>query len=498
MKYYLLLSDEKLQADVIFPCIVLRRDNWDDFGFKTTIYLEYYPIKKNHSIRLGITKILERGQISGYTQIPKVFESLDERFCSLGQEESYYKKLHEENLINVLRDLRDVAYSDVYLADFQDEEGYINSLLRFGRADNLIREARLIFDDGEIVLPLNKRDNSFVYSTYIPPSKEKVILNFDFAPDYILPFRCNVLVGENGTGKSILLSKLAVCISGIGGNNEHNKSDFQTKEETKFSDVIVLSYSPFDSFKDVFELNEGKVSQSTVKREFLPYTFFGLRKLRKTKNGENEIILKSHRTIIRELRESFEKVLEMNRLIFLEKIIEQTFLYNLKEPSAINLVSIYEKLSSGQKIVLKIIVDLIGQVRSNNLILFDEPESYLHPQGVSEFFFAINMILDEFDAYSIVATHSPIIVQETPSKYVTILKRRGFNIKPYKPTTETLGQSLNSIITEAFGLSVERKRFYTVFDNLLKEGLDLNAVEKKLGKPLSLNASSYLLSNIEK
>ena len=97
---------------VSLPALVLRRDLWDDFGFKTMFDAYLYPSQTEASIDLGSVKIIKRGQSGGPTEIPESFVQLDESYCSLGQAFSYYEALHglpEELRDSVLFGLRDIA-----------------------------------------------------------------------------------------------------------------------------------------------------------------------------------------------------------------------------------------------------------------------------------------------------------------------------------------------------------------------------------------------------
>ncbi|NMU46807.1 hypothetical protein HKB10_00275, partial [Vibrio parahaemolyticus] len=79
-----------------------------------------------------------------------------------------------------------------------------------------------------------------------------------------------------------------------------------------FGDVHVISYSPFDTFKDISELNGGKVSKNNMNSGLLPYNFYGIRKL-VHRDGEQEVLLKSHAEIKKELTRSYNEILRKNR-----------------------------------------------------------------------------------------------------------------------------------------------------------------------------------------
>ncbi|USN56073.1 MAG: AAA family ATPase [Candidatus Peribacteria bacterium] len=58
----------------------------------------------------------------------------------------------------------------------------------------------------------------------------------------------------------------------------------------------------------------------------------------------------------------------------------------------------------------------------NSLLLFDEPETHLHPNMIFRLMKVLNKILETYDSYAIIATHSAIVIQQIPSKHVMVLK----------------------------------------------------------------------------
>lgn len=55
MRYYLFTSKSKVSEIEEYPAVVLRRDSWDDFGYKTTLELMYYPSQKEGGQAIGPT-----------------------------------------------------------------------------------------------------------------------------------------------------------------------------------------------------------------------------------------------------------------------------------------------------------------------------------------------------------------------------------------------------------------------------------------------------------
>ncbi|MEK5757114.1 AAA family ATPase, partial [Acinetobacter variabilis] len=76
---------------------------------------------------------------------------------------------------------------------------------------------------------------------------------------------------------------------------------------------------------------------------------------------------------------------------------------------------LFGQLSSGHKIVLLILTRLVETVDEATLVLIDEPESHLHPPLLSAFMSALTELLEDRNGVAIIATHSPVVVQEVPS-----------------------------------------------------------------------------------
>lgn len=492
LRYYLFTSKSKVSEISQYPAIVLRRDSWDDFGYKTTLDLTYYSSKDESGKSLGHVKILNKSDEVGYTEFESSeFDCLSDNYCSLGQSVDYYNNIKELNLEHVLEDIKDCAISDVVRDEFINLNGFSSSLLRSSRAEKLLYEAKIIFSS-QVTVPMKSNDDfSFGYIIQLPNSRGVTNIEFDFSEHEILPYRINIIVGKNACGKSQVLSNLALKLSGMA---LESKGKISRKDDSYiFGDVHVISYSPFDTFKDISELNGGKVSKNNMSSGFLPYNFYGIRKLVHI-DGEQEVLLKSHAEIKKELTRSYNEILRKNRRDFLTEILEICLGWSIVIGNPRKVLDKYDYLSSGQKILFKMITDFLSSVEKDDLILIDEPETYLHPQGVSNFYHCLNKLLSYTKSYCILATHSPILIQETPSKYINILSSVGSSIKCKKPSSETLGQGLNSIINEVFKVEFDDLSFFDTLQNFHKEGFSLTKLEEILGNNLDFSARSYYMS----
>lgn len=106
------------------------------------------------------------------------------------------------------------------------------------------------------------------------------------------------------------------------------------------------------------------------------------------------------------------------------------------------------------------IVKLIELVEEKTLVLLDEPEEHLHPPLVSAFIRALSNLLIYRNGVGIIATHSPVIVQEIPKKCVWILRRSGKILINERPEIETFGENLGELTSEIFGYEVTNSGFH--------------------------------------
>ena len=139
-----------------------------------------------------------------------------------------------------------------------------------------------------------------------------------------------------------------------------------------------------------------------------------------------------------------------------------------------------EHRSAGQKFVGFALTNLYATLKPGALLLFDEPEIHSHPRMLTVLMRQLHTLLERHDAFSIVATHSPIVLQETPGKQVRILHRYegGFPaVKPY--STECFGESLDDIVDLGFQLDAPARNYGQHLKHLV-EVRGVEAVEEAI------------------
>jgi predicted ATPase len=128
----------------------------------------------------------------------------------------------------------------------------------------------------------------------------------------------------------------------------------------------------------------------------------------------------------------------------------------------------FKALSSGHAIVLLTITRLVELVEERSLVLIDEPEGHLHPPLLSAFIRALSDLLIQRNGVAIVATHSPVVLQEVPKSCVWLLSRSRLVNRADRPEIETFGENVGVLTREVFGLEVIHSGFLALIDEAVK------------------------------
>lgn len=404
----------------------LCEDNWDDYHFKTTFLLIVFDENgKQHNlgnIKIGIVG-LKKGWVSLQLS-DEPFTHLDDNAFSLGQDEEYYKNIKNllsDNLGNqIFEKLNDIAYSRKSFDIAFDEPVFKTSLLRSVSTSVIHGQfSRIIKDEA----PLSEFD--FSYKKAQTEKSAPIDISFKVTPGSLPSSNIHVLIGRNGVGKTTLLNNIVKTViddsadKGEVGVILCKQNVWQETELPKdyFSSISSVSFSAFDPF--IPPKNRPDRSLGTC------YFYIGLKKNDDEETNElkhidllrNDFVnslavcfgleskkkrwLRAIRTL-----ESDDNFAQMNltRLGDLERISEV-------KKSAYNLVKL---MSSGHTIVLLTITNLIETIEEKTLVLIDEPESHLHPPLLSAFTRALSDLLVDRNAVAIIATHSPVVLQEVP------------------------------------------------------------------------------------
>ena len=524
----------------------LQQDNWNDYGFQTLYHLYHRQTASNSSsTMIGSVKILRRGQTeSDGIQLNRPFESLDENFCSVGASLDYYQRLNEIPLNErdeILSNLRDVVAQPEFQAEFRDERGWSTSLFRDDPNPNdFLADANAILTGNFSALSDIGESISFRPTNWATD----LTLEFDaprlpiFLGDHStegmrsLPRRIITVIGRNGSGKSTLLSRIArVAFSSPSDRMRPEIQELGVFEpgSVGFIKIIAISYSAFDNFI-VPGLYESELRQMAddIEKGGGRYIYAGLRDIvaevrddlaaaedRQLPDNESaQLAADDLRTATRlkslvQLADEFQRLINQiaangdNKLLgaALKPLFADPSFSDVENQEITELLdpNPREKFlgwSTGHKIVLHVIASLVAHTTRKSLILFDEPEMHLHPPLIAALMHAFRIVLEKKNALAIVATHSPVVLQETLARHVRIVRRNGQNFEVLTPDMETFGENIGVLTYDTFGLTAASTDFHKILDQIIASFSDIDEINELFTPRLSGQALAYVMEGL--
>ena len=210
--------------------------------------------------------------------------------------------------------------------------------------------------------------------------------------------------------------------------------------------------------------------------------------------------------VIQQLADEFERTVKKIITDKREHLLEGALTLLLADPSFNDLSDrsasgllgsesrqLFLRWSTGHKIVLHAIANLVAYTERRSLILFDEPKTHLHPPLLAALMHAVRFVLGKLDAFCVIATHSPVVLQETMARHVHVVRREGDKISVNKPTTQTFGENIGIITSEVFGLTSDVTDYHQNLSNISEHLSNLDEVEALFDGELSMQARAYLM-----
>jgi len=456
--------------------IYLKIDLWNDYSFVTMFYM--YLHDKGGSLHdIGNLKIGFIGQVeevSTYEKMSNSFEHLPEGFFSLGMDVDYYSKiskLSKKFRIKLLSSLNDMVHEPSIITIAENEAVFRTSLLR-GVSRSVIK--------GQFVRVLAGSPplTNFEFSYRLPPDKKTAGIDLDFTVEANSKPSTNIhaLIGRNGVGKTTLLNAMIESITSCGKSSgsffDEVSWSSQPIAEDYFSSLVSVSFSAFDPFTPPFEQSDP--SKGTC------YFYIGLKNMGSGKSSPLKGLDDLHLEFASSLslclsqnkrKERWEKAIEAleSDENFAEMKLLELLQYTgdtLKQKSLKRI----KRMSSGHTIVLLTITKLVARVEEKTLVLIDEPESHLHPPLLSAFIRSLSELLYDRNGVAIMATHSPVVLQEIPKTCAWKINRSRLEMKAIRPDEETFGENVGTLTREIFGLEVVKSGFHQLLIESIEKG----------------------------
>lgn len=527
----------------------LSSNNWDDYGYKTTlnakIYIKNQSISFDFSIKLLIENIdntaikLDELCKDGWDGI---FPIPNTNYIALPSDIDFYQilisKIGEESTVNLLNDLNDAGFNkNVYHNEISnrliEQDAFKTSLLRESGANKAYLDGYLIFKN------IHAEIRNFQLNILTKKGGvNKIPFKFE---SNLLPYDINVIIGPNGIGKSHCLKSLVEYWLQIGmgeqrllEKNKHTPFD----ERPNISKLVLVSYSPFEEFS--LDLEKDNLQDKKA------YQYFGFRQMRD--NGtigisRNLPALNSSESLLEMISDDKKyQFIEnrINKLNSFDSALKSAISYDYcvlrlspednssylgkdiviidgeKYLPAVNIVKwadhldlirdsillndgvIFVKdgkivnLSSGQRLFVYIAINVVGAMKENSLIVIDEPELFLHPNLEIEFIGLLKKLLKSFRSKAILATHSLSITREVPSKCVHIFRYKDDEFEIVPPPFETFGGNVQRISSYVFG----DKSISKPFDEWLEMQLQAIKDPEKLIEMLNEEINEEIIMKI--
>jgi len=499
-------------------------DNWDDYGYKLVLNLTIW--EKTFELRVNPKNDLSMNYLkSGEGEYPdEDFCSLGEvtyyeflkKYLSYKERQKWFTRSRDLASNISLLDTIAEKYSEVsdshgksltFLPPNGDVHNFLyNSFLR----TTTLKEIKEIFypltvfgysnstvhysgDGKNIIQAVDDRVKSINYS-FKEDGIDKGALNFKKNRNSKLPMNVFAVVGGNGSGKSHKINQII---------QEH------LEEDNKFSQILHFSLSPFDN---IIHFNRDGTSIEVADKEKdsddgIIYEKVGFVSVKHPPIPE--VLKKAVSIEIKQyLKEKSRKYLDDDNTLkegFASKIsIKESFTYYIQN-LLFDLIASEDKLkmwgdclkffefeswvediksafldrdiikedlekidnlSSGQATILLYITKLVSSINQGSLVIFDEPETFMHPPMVKAFIRAVSELVDNNKAFCLIATHSPVIIQEIPHCNVYKLDSNHELTNIYY---KTYGQNLDTLYKNIYGVELQQTGYNSFFNNRKKK-----------------------------
>lgn len=474
-----------VKAPKRYPCFILVF-NWDwiDYDYSTWFCLFYFA-SVNDKKKIGELKIMQTGQKNTMRALPKEFdEPLDNSFCSLGIETDYYVRLRnvlkEERLIKEVQHyLCDCSFNPIVYDQHCGEDISKKSLMRDLSANEALNEGQALamgIEPDEMY--------SFKY-TYHPEADASLYAIWEVSVSYkpLKFMRSFGIIGNNGVGKTQILSKFVADLL--------NKNVDNFKKLPLYKSLLVICSTPFDAYpaepQEGGEVNYKLCCLEQDKISTVKELGENIKKITDCPTVKNESML----SIWQKLTAEYVDNTFVNSVI---RAVSNNGVIQKYEIDFGALEKSIKILSSGQLHILSLVTYICAHIHYRSLLIIDEPEVHLHPHITMEFMARLSNLLSVFKSYSIIATHTPLVIREMAGKNVFLMQKMRDETPQIAPVAfETLGEDLSSLYRKLFGYDENSSYFKKMVDDLCEDGKDYQSIVKWFQRGVNLNVNALLI-----
>lgn len=155
-------------------------------------------------------------------------------------------------------------------------------------------------------------------------------------------------------------------------------------------------------------------------------------------------------------------------------------------------------LSSGQITFIRFAAQACLHIENGTVLLFDEPETHLHPNLITEFIRLLDRLLEITGSVAIVATHSVYFVREVPRSQVKVLVESKPGVVEVSPVRlRTLGADVGAISSFVFDEEPFGFLLSELCKRLVNEGESGHDTLKSLENELPAEAVMHLRNKLK-
>lgn len=494
--------------------------DWNDwFEWRTLFYL-YFSDGNGALHDIGAVKIARVGHTylndsAHATPLPDTFSALPDEYAAVAQDESFYENLRqhlgEERMRLALEGLGDLAVRQHDFNELEDVPVVSRSLLRSVAAVTV----RTTYPD----LIAGRGPSSYEFR-FVRPSEnafmEAMRLDFKVRANSTPPTNVHVLIGRNGSGKTSALRDMARAMLGPEAGETASRFEDARSGRVDIANLVYVSFSAFD--EGVLPVVDDE------ERYAIRYSYVGLltpelagkkrdeeatiarieevggRKRTQSPDALAATFANSAWVVIREKsKELWRGALQSleSDPIFADADVSDLADFDTSSSKAeFTEVAqrLYGRLSSGHKIVLLTVTRLVQTVTERSMVLLDEPEGHLHPPLIAAFIRTLSNLMAQRNGVAIIATHSPVILQEVPRSCAYQISRSGDAVRADELDVETFGENVGVLTTSVFGLEVADSGFHRLLIESAMRTRDYSDVVRDFENQLGSDARALLRS----
>jgi hypothetical protein len=460
------------------PFFYLEKDNWDDNYFKTRYHLHLSSRATTDGVPvwIGELKILKKGQgreDHAQVDVGKI-DFLDAKYCSIGQSLDYYERLSRLPVAlrhQIMMALRDIAVYPEIRQQFDGEEGYALSLMRYHEPDDdFFTMAPAILEGSVDTLPSPDLTVKVQTHKLLHP----LTLEFDspeheYADHGSSPARVAVFTGEFEADQERFVADLSRILIASNDDREllENEIGWIDPLGLAFTGMICLSYAPKQHFsvpgiylhekeqiaRDILQgsgrflycgrldlpaLLDKSLSQSTIDTDGrvwehdITSATIDLKDFFKPPERLCEEFVAALASIEDDpyRLELFAEIRQFTESVPALQYIEDVDLSGLTDRER---DEFFLKLLPEQQFLFHALVHLTLWTKPRSIVLIASPEQGFPPELLEVLMKAVHHLLDRVNAIMIIATRDEGILRTTHRNHIAVFSRHGDYIKVSPP-----------------------------------------------------------------